>query len=91
MIAVLTGDIVNSREVSAQKWLKELKYALAFHGREKKDWEVYRGDSFQLRIEVQHALAAALRIKANMKQFKELDVRIGIGIGEIKSLLRIVR
>ncbi len=83
MIAVITGDIVNSRVVNAEMWLKELKHALSFYGKEWKDWEVYRGDSFQLKIEVEKALVAAIRIKSIVKQIKELDVRIAIGIGEI--------
>lgn len=83
MVAILTGDIVNSREVSTETWLKELKYALTFYGEERRDWEVFRGDSFQLRVNVDEGLSAALRIKAVLKQIKELDVRIAIGIGEM--------
>ncbi len=83
MIAVLTGDIVNSREVKAQLWLKELKAELNKYGSEWKDWEIYRGDSFQLKVEPALALEAAIFIKARLKHFKELDVRIAIGIGEI--------
>lgn len=83
MIAVITGDIVNSRVVNAEAWLNELKHGLSFYGKEWKDWEVYRGDSFQLKIEVEKALVAAIRIKSVVKQIKELDVRIAIGIGEI--------
>lgn len=83
MIAVLTGDIVNSREVNAQFWLSELKLELNNFGTESKDWEIYRGDSFQLMIPPLRALEAAVMIKARIKQFKELDVRIAIGLGEI--------
>ena len=83
MVAVITGDIVNSREVNAQLWLKELKDELNNFGSEWTDWEIYRGDSFQFKIEPIKALELAISIKARLKQFKELDVRIAIGIGEI--------
>lgn len=83
MIAVLTGDIVNSRDVNAKFWLNELKLELNNYGSESKDWEIYRGDSFQLKIDPDRALEAAFVIKARIKQFKELDVRIAIGLGEI--------
>jgi hypothetical protein len=86
MIAVLTGDIVNSRDLDAKLWLKELKEELKSHGVEWKDWEVYRGDSFQLKIAPEEALSAAVFVKARIKKFKELDVRIAIGIGEIDYL-----
>lgn len=83
MIAVLTGDIVNSREVNSQFWLRELKAEMNNFGSESKDWEIYRGDSFQLKIVPNRALEAAIVIKARIKQFKELDVRIAIGLGEM--------
>jgi len=83
MIAVLTGDIVNSREISTKLWLDELKHELIRHGDEWKDWEVYRGDSFQLKVDPIKALEVAFFIKARIKQFKELDVRIAIGLGDV--------
>ncbi len=81
MIAVLTGDIKNSTGLGAAKWLTALKQALNTYGSEPKDWEIYRGDSFQLETHPEKALEAAIYIKANIKQFKNVDVRIGIGLG----------
>ncbi|MFK7783917.1 MAG: transcriptional regulator, partial [Crocinitomicaceae bacterium] len=83
MIAVLTGDIVNSRDIDPKLWLKELKNELSEHGLQWKDWEVYRGDSFQLKVPQEKALEVAVFIKARIKKFKELDVRIAIGLGDI--------
>ncbi|MCL6273643.1 transcriptional regulator [Muricauda sp. 2012CJ35-5] len=82
MIAVLTGDIKNSTGVDASEWMPALKSALDTYGTEPKAWEIYRGDSFQLETLPNNALDAAISIKASIKQFKNLDVRIAIGLGE---------
>jgi hypothetical protein len=81
MTAILSGDIINSRQVDASIWMKTLKKALHTFGKSPKVWEVYRGDSFQLEVDAPSALAAALLIKSEIKQHKELDVRIAIGLG----------
>ncbi|WP_421806352.1 transcriptional regulator [Flagellimonas sp.] len=82
MIAILTGDIKNSSEHKASTWLPLLKEVLSQYGHEPKDWEIYRGDSFQLQTNAETALQAAIHIKASIKQIRPLDVRIGIGLGE---------
>lgn len=81
MKAVITGDIMHSRKLPSAIWLEELKAVLNNYGNEPQDWEIYRGDSFQLLVSVEEALEVALYIKATIKQFKELDVRMAIGIG----------
>ena len=50
MIAVLTGDIVDSTHQEKDAWLPALKSALINWGKEGKEWEIYRGDEFQLRL-----------------------------------------
>ncbi len=80
--AVLTGDVINSRKEKPEVWLSNLKKALNKYGKEPKNWEIYRGDSFQLEITTVKALEAAIYIKAQMKQKKNIDVRIAIGIGD---------
>ncbi|MUU77220.1 SatD family protein [Winogradskyella endarachnes] len=82
MIAVITGDIINSREIDVKRWLAPLKKTLNYYGNEPKNWEIFRGDSFQLLIEPQKALLAAMHIKATIKQLKSQDVRMAIGIGD---------
>lgn len=81
MISVITGDIINSRESSPNSWLKALKSILNRYGHSPKYWQIYRGDSFQLETTPEKALEAAILIKATIKQFKKLDVRLAIGIG----------
>ena len=80
--AILSGDIVNSRSVDASEWVKTLKKTLNTFGKSPKTWEIYRGDSFQLEVDAKAALHAALFIKSEIKQHRELDVRIAIGIGD---------
>ncbi|WP_241448694.1 SatD family protein [Aquimarina pacifica] len=81
MISIITGDIINSRKVEPQLWLSSLKTELNKYGAQPSQWEIYRGDSFQLEVPVNKALEAAILIKATIKQYKPLDVRMAIGIG----------
>jgi len=86
MKAVITGDIMGSRKLASAIWLPELKAVLSHYGSEPKNWEIYRGDSFQLLVPAEEALEIALCIKATIKQFKEIDVRMAIGVGAVDYL-----
>ncbi|WP_192349878.1 hypothetical protein [Algoriphagus sp. Y33] len=92
MIALLTGDIINSRELKDQNlWIQPVKNLLSNWGEPPKQWEIFRGDSFQLEIpDPKESLLAALRIKALIKSLHNpdenkrsspIDVRMAIGIG----------
>jgi len=81
MIAILTGDIINSREAKAEYWLPLLKEVLNYYGKAPLDWEIFRGDSFQLSIPVEKVILAVIHIKSTIKQTKNQDVRMAIGIG----------
>ena len=84
MISVITGDIINSRKSNPNVWLKFLKAELNTFGKSPGYWEVYGGDTFQLRIDDPlKALTAAIRLKAVIRLQKPLDVRLAIGIGDI--------
>jgi len=83
MIGIITGDLINSRKLAAAQWMRELKKELNEWGNEGKDWEIYRGDSFQLRIKNPgELLNAAILLKAAIKSMDPLDIRMGLGIGE---------
>lgn len=85
MYSTITGDIVNSRTVSDPGiWSKSLKKQLSTFGQTPIDWEIYRGDSFQLVLDAKDSLRATLLLKSAIKKLKEkkLDVRLAIGIGE---------
>jgi predicted XRE-type DNA-binding protein len=84
MIAIITGDIIDSRKGEVETWLPLLKEVLNQYGQEPSDWEIFRGDSFQLSITPKIAILAAFHIKSAIKQTKAHDVRMGIGIGEVR-------
>lgn len=82
MTGIITGDIINSKESEPKKWLDALKTVFNNYGKEPAQWEIYRGDSFQLEVKPEDALEIAVLIKATIKQFKDIDVRMAIGIGD---------
>ncbi|MBQ4914859.1 winged helix-turn-helix transcriptional regulator [Maribacter sp. MMG018] len=81
MIAIITGDIVNSQEHPSSEWMGVLKEYFSRFGPSPMNWEIYRGDEFQLKVTQDNALFVAIQIKAILKSIKGLDVRMGIGIG----------
>jgi len=84
MICIITGDIVGSRKVK-DSWLSNLKSALKVIAGQYNKWEIYRGDSFQIEVEPENAIKAAAYLKACIRINKPADVRMGIGIGAVKS------
>ena len=82
MTSIITGDIISSRSSDPNLWLPALKRELGTYGTTPKHWEIYRGDSFQLEVSPKTALKTALLLKATIKQFKTIDVRLAIGVGE---------
>lgn len=85
MTGVITGDIINSTEYSDPNvWLNPLKQALKQADNNSKNWEIFRGDSFQIQVnDVYQCFINAVYIKACIKMVKGLDVRMAIGIGSI--------
>lgn len=81
MIAIITGDIINSEDHKAAVWVGILRNYLSGLGTSPSDWEIYRGDEFQIKIAKEEALQVAIHIKALIKTVKGLDVRMGIGVG----------
>ncbi|MBC2845879.1 transcriptional regulator [Winogradskyella flava] len=83
MTSVITGDIINSGQFkSPEVWLVPLKESLIKTGVDRKYWEIYRGDSFQIEVRnIQESFIISLYLKACIKVIKNLDVRIAIGVG----------
>lgn len=81
MIAIITGDIINSEDHPTSQWIDLLKNYFNQFGASPMNWEIYRGDEFQLKVTEKNALFTAIRIKAMLKSIKGLDVRMGVGIG----------
>ena len=82
MIGIITGDIVNSRKFSSKIWIDGFKQLLNTFGKSPIEWEIFRGDEFQLEVKnPEDALMIALQIKSYFKTLK-LDVRMSIGFGD---------
>ncbi len=84
MTSVITGDIINSRNLENPNiWMAGLKEVFETVGPEPETWDIYRGDSFQLEVKDPVMLfMMALRIKATIKSIKGIDVRMALGVGE---------
>lgn len=93
--AIITGDIVDSSRMSAKEhdlmlqMLQSLPKLLSTLI--KIDLEIFRGDSFQIRVgKPVDSLTAALAIRANIRSYKfaesnsQWDARLSIGIGSIE-------
>ena len=82
MIVIITGDIIKSRKSAPKKWMNDLKELFQNFGKSPNDWEIYRGDEFQLEVKnPEDALFIALHIKAFLKSIK-LDARMSLGFGD---------
>ncbi|KIA88317.1 SatD family protein [Kaistella jeonii] len=81
MIAIITGDIINSQNSQTELWLPKLKDLLGSWSATPQNWEVYRGDEFQLKCSVDEVFHKALLLKSLIRSFENLDVRLAIGIG----------
>ncbi|MGO4822590.1 MULTISPECIES: hypothetical protein [unclassified Flavobacterium] len=82
MTSIITADIINSRKRSPSIWMDGLKKVLNRFGTTPKQWEIYRGDEFQLEVNnPEDSLLVAFHIKAYLKSV-QLDVRISIGFGD---------
>ena len=81
MIAIITGDIINSQKSESELWLPQLKNLLGSWSSTPENWEIYRGDEFQLKCSVDEVFSKSMLIKSLIKSFENLDVRLAIGIG----------
>lgn len=82
MIAVITGDIINSQHADTEVWITRLKNLLEIWGSAPYTWEIYRGDEFQFKCSIDSVFWHFLAIKSLIKSQENLDVRMAIGIGE---------
>ena len=82
MTSVITGDIIGSRQQKSKHWVEDLKKILSTFGEMPGQWEIYRGDEFQVEIKnPEEALLAAILIKAHLRAIKS-DARMSIGFGD---------
>lgn len=87
METIITGDIVNSRLTDSSVWLQPLKNLFNEIAYSEADWDIFRGDSFQISVSPKDAFRVAVLIKTVIKKnsSKDIDVRMAIGIGETNS------
>jgi hypothetical protein len=82
MIVIVTADIINSRKLSSKQWMDDLKQLLNSFGKSPNEWEIYRGDEFQLEIKnPEDAFLVVFQLKAFFKSIN-LDVRMSLGFGD---------
>jgi hypothetical protein len=78
LTAIITGDLINSREVKPKIWLPVLEQAIGLYSSKS---DIYRGDSFQVEVEIEKVFDAIFYIKACLKTIPSMDVRMAVGIG----------
>lgn len=82
--AAITGDVIGSKRLDQDLWISRLKRILSELVKNDNDWELFRGDSFQILLDrPENALRTAMQIKAEFKSHKNHDVRMAIGVGDI--------
>jgi hypothetical protein len=82
MTSIITGDIIGSRQQESEHWVEDLKKILAPFGETPSQWEVYRGDEFQIEVKnPEEALLTAILVKAHLRAIKS-DARMSIGFGD---------
>jgi hypothetical protein len=82
MVGIITGDIIKSRKHSTKLWFGKFKKLLEQFGSRPKNWDIYRGDEFQIEIKnPQDTLISAIKMKALFRSIQNLNVRLSIGIG----------
>ncbi len=82
MTSVITGDIIGSRQQQSEHWVEDLKKILTPFGQTPSQWEIYRGDEFQIEVpNPEDALLVAILVKARLRAIKS-DARMSIGYGD---------
>lgn len=83
MKAIITADVINSTALPSDRLNADLREILRSFGKEKKDWEIYRGDEFQLlNDQAEDAFETVIFIKTCLIA-KGFDARFSIGIGNV--------
>ncbi|CAD0005753.1 SatD family protein [Flavobacterium chungangense] len=82
MTSIITGDIIGSRQQKSRHWVEDLKKILIQFGETPSQWEVYRGDEFQIEVKnPEDALLTAILLKAHLRAIRS-DARMSIGFGD---------
>lgn len=88
MHVIIIGDIVGSRQVNTDIWLPVLEEVLQKYS---KTFDIFRGDSFQADIPVDKCFEFIYYLKARIKLLGKLDIRVGIGIGHVDYVGKVIK
>jgi hypothetical protein len=88
MHAIIIGDIVGSRRLEARIWLPVLEEVLQKYS---KNFDIFRGDSFQADIPLFRCFEFIFYLKARLKALGKLDIRMGIGIGHVDYVSKAIK
>src|SRR5690606_23234063 len=80
MHVIMVGDVVGSRQVQADKWLPVLSRALRQYT---KKFDRFRVESIKAEISIERCFAFVFYLNARLITIGPLDIRIGIGVGDI--------
>jgi len=91
MVGVITGNVVNSRARPPELWLESIKLTLKKNKIPKRKWDIYRGDMFQIEVEAKEVLGIAIKLKASIREERDLDLRMALGIGTVDYISKNVQ
>ncbi|WP_209329239.1 hypothetical protein [Lunatimonas salinarum] len=85
MKTVITGEIIGLERVQPVKWFDQFGAIMARWGEEEIAWQEFGGKGFQLLLPPEQTWDALIWIKAAVRSFQGLDVRMGVGVGEVSD------
>lgn len=77
---IITGDVIHSRSHAVGEWMPMLEQSLKRYA---SNFDIFRGDSFQAEVPFSKVFEAVFHLKASLRTFEQMDVRLGIGMGAI--------
>jgi hypothetical protein len=84
-IAIITGDIIESTALKGNEWVNHMETCLRKEGEQDKDWTIFGGDAFQLKVrQPQKSIAKAIVLYAEMFGRHNIRLRQSIGIGRVE-------
>ncbi|HKK89209.1 MAG TPA: hypothetical protein VJ917_10185 [Saprospiraceae bacterium] len=84
-IAVITGDIIHSTQIQGNEWVNNLQLVLEKEGQQERDWTIFGGDAFQLKVtNPAYAISRAIFLYAEMYGKYDIQLRQAVGIGKVE-------
>lgn len=84
-IAIITGDVVSSTAIAGNSWIDQMQAVLEIRGVEDRDWTIFGGDSFQLKLnDPSTSIKQAIFLYAELYGKYGIQLRQSIGIGDLE-------